>query len=168
MFTYRNIHQDEKEVICLDCLSVWCNFSSQVERCAALSERLDLFQVLLDHPDALEQLKKRPLKGGRRWHVWMKLDCGNGRGSAQGERDSTWPRLILCLLCCSRSPALGPRGAQTCRGHRSHGRRGAHRRVCSLWEHLQVQRSGADTGSCPGNHRLDSAVHGKVSHREVY
>uniref|UniRef100_H3CR49 D-serine dehydratase n=1 Tax=Tetraodon nigroviridis TaxID=99883 RepID=H3CR49_TETNG len=51
----------------------------KVERCAALSERLDLFQVLLDHPDALEQLERRPLKDGRRWHVWMKLDCGNGR-----------------------------------------------------------------------------------------
>ncbi|KAG7227351.1 hypothetical protein INR49_000356 [Caranx melampygus] len=50
-----------------------------VERCAALSERLDLFQVLLDHPDALEQLKKRPLRDGRQWHVWLKLDCGNGR-----------------------------------------------------------------------------------------
>uniref|UniRef100_A0A669CCW9 Zgc:162816 n=1 Tax=Oreochromis niloticus TaxID=8128 RepID=A0A669CCW9_ORENI len=34
----------------------------KVERCAALSERLDLFQILLDHPDALEQLRKRPLK----------------------------------------------------------------------------------------------------------
>ncbi|XP_055007617.1 D-threo-3-hydroxyaspartate dehydratase isoform X2 [Boleophthalmus pectinirostris] len=51
----------------------------KVERCAALSERLDLFQVLLDHPDALEQLKKRPLRDGRLWHIWMKLDCGNGR-----------------------------------------------------------------------------------------
>lgn len=51
----------------------------KVERCAALSERLDLFQVLLDHPDALDQLKKRPLRDGRLWHVWLKLDCGNGR-----------------------------------------------------------------------------------------
>ncbi|XP_031711198.1 uncharacterized protein LOC116387887 [Anarrhichthys ocellatus] len=51
----------------------------KVERCAALSERLDLFQVLLDHPHALDQLKKRPLKDGRLWHVWLKLDCGNGR-----------------------------------------------------------------------------------------
>ncbi|XP_036940079.1 D-threo-3-hydroxyaspartate dehydratase isoform X1 [Acanthopagrus latus] len=51
----------------------------KVERCAALSERLDLFQVLLDHPQALEQLKKRPLRDGRLWHVWLKLDCGNGR-----------------------------------------------------------------------------------------
>ncbi|KAM8839171.1 D-serine dehydratase isoform 1-T2 [Synchiropus picturatus] len=51
----------------------------KVERCAALSEKLDLFQVLLDHPDALQLLKKRPLKEGRLWHVWLKLDCGNGR-----------------------------------------------------------------------------------------
>ncbi|XP_041659840.1 D-threo-3-hydroxyaspartate dehydratase isoform X1 [Cheilinus undulatus] len=51
----------------------------KVERCALLSERLDLFQVLLDHPDALQQLRQRPLKDGRLWHVWMKLDCGNGR-----------------------------------------------------------------------------------------
>ncbi|XP_023130195.1 D-threo-3-hydroxyaspartate dehydratase [Amphiprion ocellaris] len=51
----------------------------KVERCAALSERLDLFQVLLDHPDALELLRKRPLRDGGQWHVWMKLDCGNGR-----------------------------------------------------------------------------------------
>ncbi|XP_072296455.1 D-serine dehydratase [Eucyclogobius newberryi] len=51
----------------------------KVEHCAALSERLDLFQVLLDHSDALEQLKKRPLQEGRLWHVWLKLDCGNGR-----------------------------------------------------------------------------------------
>ncbi|KAM4604897.1 D-serine dehydratase [Polymixia lowei] len=51
----------------------------KLERCAALSERLSLFQVLLDHPDALKHLKKRPLKDGRLWHVWLKLDCGNGR-----------------------------------------------------------------------------------------
>ncbi|XP_068605061.1 D-serine dehydratase [Brachionichthys hirsutus] len=51
----------------------------KVERCAALSERLDLFQVLVDHPEALERLTKRRLRDGRRWHVWLKLDCSNGR-----------------------------------------------------------------------------------------
>ncbi|XP_054586236.2 D-serine dehydratase isoform X3 [Nothobranchius furzeri] len=51
----------------------------KIERCAALSEKLDLFQVLLDHHDALQQLKRRPLKDGQLWHVWLKLDCGNGR-----------------------------------------------------------------------------------------
>uniref|UniRef100_A0A3B4T817 Zgc:162816 n=1 Tax=Seriola dumerili TaxID=41447 RepID=A0A3B4T817_SERDU len=55
----------------------------KVERCAALSERLDLFQVLLDHPDALEQLKKRPLRDGRQWHTegvqltGVYAHCGN-------------------------------------------------------------------------------------------
>uniref|UniRef100_A0A8C5F4R7 D-serine dehydratase-like domain-containing protein n=1 Tax=Gadus morhua TaxID=8049 RepID=A0A8C5F4R7_GADMO len=34
----------------------------KLERCAALSERLSLFQVLLDHPQALELLSKRPLR----------------------------------------------------------------------------------------------------------
>uniref|UniRef100_A0A3Q2Y4S3 Zgc:162816 n=1 Tax=Hippocampus comes TaxID=109280 RepID=A0A3Q2Y4S3_HIPCM len=55
----------------------------KVERCAILSERLELFQVLLDHPDALEQLKKRPLRDGRLWHeagvqlTGVYAHCGN-------------------------------------------------------------------------------------------
>ncbi|XP_022525263.2 D-threo-3-hydroxyaspartate dehydratase isoform X2 [Astyanax mexicanus] len=51
----------------------------KVERCAQLSERLSLFHVLLDNSLALQQLKKRPLSHGKIWHVWMKLDCDNGR-----------------------------------------------------------------------------------------
>lgn len=80
---------------------------SQVERCAALSERLDLFQILLDHPQALERLKQRPLRDGRLWHVWMKLDCGNGRGKQAGgagqssclptEMQKSSTTLIFCL-----------------------------------------------------------------------
>ncbi|XP_075876781.1 D-serine dehydratase isoform X2 [Nelusetta ayraudi] len=62
-----------------DILYAYCLPFDKVERCAALSERLELFQVLLDHPQALEQLRKRPLSDGRQWHVWMKLDCSNGR-----------------------------------------------------------------------------------------
>uniref|UniRef100_A0A3P9KI79 D-serine dehydratase n=1 Tax=Oryzias latipes TaxID=8090 RepID=A0A3P9KI79_ORYLA len=62
-----------------DILYAYCLPFDKMEHCAALSEKLDLFQVLLDHPDALDQLKKRPLKDGRLWHVWLKLDCGNGR-----------------------------------------------------------------------------------------
>ncbi|XP_028974672.1 D-threo-3-hydroxyaspartate dehydratase isoform X1 [Esox lucius] len=50
----------------------------KVEQCAVLAERLSLFQVLLDHRDALDQLRKRPLTRGL-WHVWLKLDCANGR-----------------------------------------------------------------------------------------
>lgn len=52
----------------------------KVERCAELSERLSLFHVLLDNRLALQELKKRPLKQGKVWRVWMKLDCDNGRG----------------------------------------------------------------------------------------
>lgn len=84
--------------------------SSQVEHCAALSERLDLFQVLLDYPDALEELKKRPLKDGRQWHVWLKLDCGNGRGRARGHRNSSSRVLadplfvLLQLESCIQTP----------------------------------------------------------------
>uniref|UniRef100_A0A8C3G2Y4 Zgc:162816 n=1 Tax=Cyclopterus lumpus TaxID=8103 RepID=A0A8C3G2Y4_CYCLU len=55
----------------------------KVERCAALAERLDLFQVLLDHPHALDQLIKRPLKDGRLWRTegaeltGVYAHCGN-------------------------------------------------------------------------------------------
>ncbi|XP_012678852.1 D-threo-3-hydroxyaspartate dehydratase isoform X2 [Clupea harengus] len=51
----------------------------KVERCAQLAERLSLFHVLVDNSAALEELRKRPLKQGKAWHVWMKLDCDNGR-----------------------------------------------------------------------------------------
>ncbi|KAI4896392.1 hypothetical protein NFI96_019952 [Prochilodus magdalenae] len=51
----------------------------KVERCAELSERLSLFHVLLDNSLALQELRKRPLRQGKAWHVWMKLDCDNGR-----------------------------------------------------------------------------------------
>lgn len=54
--------------------------SDKVKRCAELSERLSLFHVLLDNSLALQELKARPLKQGKVWHVWLKLDCDNGRG----------------------------------------------------------------------------------------
>ncbi|XP_010219526.1 PREDICTED: LOW QUALITY PROTEIN: neurobeachin-like protein 2, partial [Tinamus guttatus] len=47
--------------------------------CAALAERLDAFQVLLDSAAGLALLRGRPLRAGKRWLVWLKLDCGNGR-----------------------------------------------------------------------------------------
>lgn len=51
----------------------------KVERCAELSERLSLFHVVVDNRLALQELKRRPLKQGKGWKVWMKLDCDNGR-----------------------------------------------------------------------------------------
>lgn len=78
-----------------------------MERCAALSERLDLFQVLLDHPDALKLLQQRPLKAGRLWHVWMKLDCGNGRGKHAGNcAAAAQELLIVCFLLVATAGVL--------------------------------------------------------------
>ncbi|XP_026883176.2 D-threo-3-hydroxyaspartate dehydratase [Electrophorus electricus] len=51
----------------------------KVQRCAELCERMALFHVLLDNGPALQELKRRPLKQGKLWRVWMKLDCDNGR-----------------------------------------------------------------------------------------
>lgn len=76
-----------------------------MERCAALSEKLDLFQVLLDHPDALDQLKKRPLKNGRLWHVWLKLDCGNGRGKYAENLQITWFQSLWAVIMVYPSSA---------------------------------------------------------------
>lgn len=138
---------------------------AQVERCAALSERLDLFQVLLDHPDALEQLKKRPLKAGRQWHVWLKLDCGNGRGKYNPQPSWCWLcgySLIVFVPHRSWHPALGARSAHIGPSHRWDGGRGANRGVRALWKHVQLQRSRANTSSCSRNHQLYPAVHGKV------
>ncbi|NWH79955.1 DSD1 dehydratase, partial [Piaya cayana] len=53
--------------------------ASRLEECAALAQRLQAFQVLLDNPQTLELLQKHPLPDGKRWLVWLKLDCGNGR-----------------------------------------------------------------------------------------
>uniref|UniRef100_A0A673X3M3 Zgc:162816 n=1 Tax=Salmo trutta TaxID=8032 RepID=A0A673X3M3_SALTR len=64
----------------------------KVERCALLAERLSLFQVLLDHRDALEQLRKRPLTDGRVWHsegvelTGVYAHCGNTYGCRGAEQ----------------------------------------------------------------------------------
>ncbi|XP_066847436.1 D-serine dehydratase [Anser cygnoides] len=57
--------------------------AGRLEECAELAQRLDAFQVLLDSPGALQRLRQRPLAGGKRWLVWLKLDCGNGRAGVR-------------------------------------------------------------------------------------
>ena len=59
--------------------------TTRLEECAGLAQRLEDFHVLLDRPEALASLRRRPLAHGKRWLVWLKLDCGNGRGE-----DSDW------------------------------------------------------------------------------
>lgn len=68
-----------------------------------------MFQVLLDHPEALEQLKKRPLRDGRLWHVWMKLDCANGRGKYPGRpgRIIIYFCDVYCKILCLHLAAAG-------------------------------------------------------------
>ncbi|XP_066487541.1 D-serine dehydratase-like [Tiliqua scincoides] len=51
----------------------------KVDECAALAERLESFHVLVDSPEALGLLKRRNLSLGKRWKVWLKIDCENGR-----------------------------------------------------------------------------------------
>nr|XP_006007171.2 PREDICTED: D-threo-3-hydroxyaspartate dehydratase-like [Latimeria chalumnae] len=55
----------------------------KVKGCAELSEKLEAFQVLIDSLAALEELKKRRLKGGKCWLVWLKLDCENKRAGVK-------------------------------------------------------------------------------------
>nr|XP_038030770.1 D-threo-3-hydroxyaspartate dehydratase-like [Anas platyrhynchos]XP_038030771.1 D-threo-3-hydroxyaspartate dehydratase-like [Anas platyrhynchos] len=57
--------------------------TGRLEECAQLAQRLEAFQVLLDSPEALQCLRQRPLAGGKRWLVWLKLDCGNGRAGVR-------------------------------------------------------------------------------------
>uniref|UniRef100_A0A8C3BBC9 D-serine dehydratase n=1 Tax=Cairina moschata TaxID=8855 RepID=A0A8C3BBC9_CAIMO len=57
--------------------------TGRLEECAELAQRLEAFQVLLDSPGALQRLRQRPLAGGKRWLVWLKLDCGNGRAGVR-------------------------------------------------------------------------------------
>ncbi|KAK2519597.1 D-threo-3-hydroxyaspartate dehydratase-like protein isoform B [Columba livia] len=55
----------------------------RLEECAALAQRLQSFQILLDAPQALALLRQRPLTPPKRWLVWLKLDCGNGRAGVR-------------------------------------------------------------------------------------
>ncbi|NXS58551.1 DSD1 dehydratase, partial [Brachypteracias leptosomus] len=50
---------------------------------AQLAQQLQAFQVLLDSPEALDLLRRHPLPAGKRWLVWLKLDCGNGRAGVR-------------------------------------------------------------------------------------
>ncbi|NXJ11518.1 DSD1 dehydratase, partial [Odontophorus gujanensis] len=57
--------------------------AARLDECAELAQRLRAFHVLLDRPDALLSLRQRPLARGKRWLVWLKLDCGNGRAGVR-------------------------------------------------------------------------------------
>ncbi|KAJ8255311.1 hypothetical protein GJAV_G00203430 [Gymnothorax javanicus] len=81
----------------------------KVERCADLSNRLALFHVLVDNVTALEQLKKWPLKGGKDWRVWLKLDCDNGRAGVPHSD----PAAVQLAKAISESPGVELAGVYT-------------------------------------------------------
>ncbi|XP_030300784.1 uncharacterized protein LOC103534388 isoform X4 [Calypte anna] len=56
---------------------------TQLQDCVALAKKLQAFQVLLDNPQALDLLCQHPLPPGKKWLVWLKLDCGNGRAGVR-------------------------------------------------------------------------------------
>ncbi|NXO25018.1 DSD1 dehydratase, partial [Cisticola juncidis] len=51
----------------------------RLPECAELARRLREFQVLVDSAEGLQLLLQHPLPAGKRWLVWLKLDCGNAR-----------------------------------------------------------------------------------------
>ncbi|NXB94392.1 DSD1 dehydratase, partial [Vidua chalybeata] len=75
----------------------------RLAECSALAQRLQEFQVLLDSPQGLEMLLQNPLPGGKRWLVWLKLDCGNGRA---GIRPADPGALALARAIAQGSPEL--------------------------------------------------------------
>ncbi|XP_067835033.1 D-serine dehydratase [Heptranchias perlo] len=57
----------------------------KVGACAELTERLEMFHVLVDSEVALAELAKRRLRDGKSWLVWLKVDCNNGRAGVRPE-----------------------------------------------------------------------------------
>ncbi|KAM6289119.1 D-serine dehydratase-like, partial [Aegotheles albertisi] len=66
-----------------------------------LAQRLEAFQVLLDCPQSLVLLRQHPLPPPKRWLVWLKLDCGNGRA---GVRPSDPAALSLARAIAEEAP----------------------------------------------------------------
>ncbi|XP_078072038.1 D-serine dehydratase isoform X2 [Mustelus asterias] len=71
----------------------------KVDICAELAERLEMFHVLIDNEAALAKLTKRPLKDGKSWLVWLKVDCSNGRAGVCPE-DPAAVKLAKSIVEC--------------------------------------------------------------------
>ncbi|NXG08505.1 DSD1 dehydratase, partial [Sakesphorus luctuosus] len=75
----------------------------RLPECSALAQQLQEFQLLVDSPQGLELLRQNPLPGGKRWLVWLKLDCGNGR---VGMRPTDPAALALARAIAEGSPEV--------------------------------------------------------------
>ena len=53
-------------------------------RLKKLSEKLEVFHVMVDDVKAVDLLKEHPLSHDRKWNVWVKVDAGYGRGEYKG------------------------------------------------------------------------------------
>ncbi|XP_051467267.1 LOW QUALITY PROTEIN: D-threo-3-hydroxyaspartate dehydratase-like [Apus apus] len=73
----------------------------RLPECATLAQQLQAFQVLLDNPQSLALLRQHPLPPGKRWLVWLKLDCGNGRA---GVRPTDPAALSLARAIAQETP----------------------------------------------------------------
>ena len=44
-----------------------------------MADRLDMFLVMFDGPEAIKALEGAPRPGGKKWHAYMEVDLGYGR-----------------------------------------------------------------------------------------
>ena len=52
---------------------------SRVARCASISEKMEDFSVFVDRIGMVDVLEKNKLSGNKKWGVFVKIDCDNGR-----------------------------------------------------------------------------------------
>ncbi|KAL3854651.1 hypothetical protein ACJMK2_013911 [Sinanodonta woodiana] len=59
----------------------------KLDRCAKLVNRLDMFHLMFDNLTSLEAIKSSTLDLGKKWSVFLELDCGNGRSGVKWNSD---------------------------------------------------------------------------------
>ncbi|MBD3866973.1 MAG: alanine racemase [Acidobacteria bacterium] len=83
---------------------------AMLDRAAALAERIDSLNLLIDHPDLLEAMERR---GGRPLRCFLKVDCGYHRAGV--DPDSTTALDLARRIAASS--ATGFEGILTHAGH---------------------------------------------------
>ncbi|XP_066919255.1 D-serine dehydratase-like [Clytia hemisphaerica] len=73
---------------------------SKMKRCADLTEYMERFCVMVDSQEMADFIsnsrKKFPLKNGKKWNVFLKVDCENGRCGVFHDSDSSVD--VACTL----------------------------------------------------------------------
>lgn len=60
---------------------------SKIDKCASLSEKMHSFSIMIDREDSIFMLEKHKLSGGKKWSVFVMVDCNNGREGIWHEGD---------------------------------------------------------------------------------